>query len=107
MEARMYRSTRIFAVLMPFILMVVLPAASHPVDAETIEKVIFGVSRSDTAQQTLEKLEGVKKVYAGFRDFLEIDTVYYDPDLITVRRMEDALKEAGVYRETLHDIPME
>jgi hypothetical protein len=30
----------------------------------------------------------------------EINTVYYDPTVITVEEMEDALKKAGTYVET-------
>jgi copper chaperone CopZ len=48
----------------------------------------------------LEGLKGVKKVETGFRDFKEINTVYYDPDKITVEEMEEALKKAQTYSGT-------
>jgi copper chaperone CopZ len=49
----------------------------------------------------LEGLKGVKKVEKGFRDFKEINTVYYDPAVITVEEMEEALKKAQTYRGTV------
>jgi hypothetical protein len=43
----------------------------------------------------------VKRVERGFRNSKEIDTVYYDPSLITIEEMEMALKKAGTYLGTL------
>jgi hypothetical protein len=40
-------------------------------------------------------------VEKGFRGFKEINTVYYDPALITIEEMEKALKKAGTYRGTV------
>jgi hypothetical protein len=39
----------------------------------------------------------VKRVEKGFRYFKEINTVYYDPSVITIEEMESALKKAGTY----------
>ena len=50
---------------------------------------------------TLEGLPGVKSVERGFRNAKEIDTVYYDPAVITVEEMEAALKKAGTYPGTV------
>jgi copper chaperone CopZ len=49
----------------------------------------------------LEGLEGVKKVEKGFLNFKEINTVHYDPAIITVEEMEEALKKAETYRGTV------
>lgn len=49
----------------------------------------------------LEGLQGVKKVEKGFRNFKEINTVYYDPAIISIEEMEEALKEAKTYRGTM------
>jgi len=43
----------------------------------------------------------VKKVEKGFRNSKEINTVYYDPNVITIEEMEMALKKAGTYLGTL------
>jgi len=49
----------------------------------------------------LEGLKGIQKVEKGFRGLREINTVYYDPGLISIQQMEKALKQAGTYRGTL------
>lgn len=41
------------------------------------------------------------KVEKGFRYLKEINTVYYDPAVITIREMETALKKAGTYTGTV------
>jgi hypothetical protein len=43
----------------------------------------------------------VQKVEKGFRNFKEINTVYYDPSVITIEEMEMALKKVGTYLGTL------
>ncbi|MBI5076342.1 MAG: hypothetical protein HZB62_14415 [Nitrospirae bacterium] len=52
-------------------------------------------------KEALEGLKGVKRVEKGFRHFKEINTVYYDPAVITIEEMEAALKKAGTYLETV------
>ena len=42
----------------------------------------------------------MKRVEKGFRHFKEINTVYYDPAVITIEEMETALKKAGTYLGT-------
>jgi hypothetical protein len=37
----------------------------------------------------------------GFSGSGEINTVFYDPSLITINEMEKALTEAGTYRGTV------
>jgi hypothetical protein len=46
-------------------------------------------------------LKGVKRVGRGFRNWKEINTVYYDPSLITIEEMEMALKKAGTFLRIL------
>jgi hypothetical protein len=46
----------------------------------------------------LEGLPGISKVTRGWHKFKEINTVEYDPDVITPDAMVDALKRAGTYR---------
>ncbi|MGA3208974.1 MAG: hypothetical protein ABSE05_14290 [Syntrophales bacterium] len=43
----------------------------------------------------------MKRVEKGFRYFKEINTVYYDPAIITIEEMEMALKKAGTYIGTV------
>jgi len=48
----------------------------------------------------LEGLHGVKKVENGFRSWREINTVFFDPEVVTVEMMVEALTRAGTYRGT-------
>jgi hypothetical protein len=48
----------------------------------------------------LEGMQGVKRVEKGFRGFKEINTVWYDSSVITIKIMEAALKNAGTYLGT-------
>jgi hypothetical protein len=43
----------------------------------------------------------VKKIEKGFRNSKEINTVYYDPSVITIEEMENALKKVGTFLGTL------
>jgi len=45
-------------------------------------------------------LQGVTQVDKGFRKFKETNTVIYDPTVITIKEMEEALKRADTYRGT-------
>jgi hypothetical protein len=42
-------------------------------------------------------LKGVLKVASGFKGFREINTVTYDPGLVSPDEMVSALKSAGTY----------
>ena len=65
------------------------------------EKAIFFVKWYDAGKEALDGLKGVQKVEKGFRNFKEINTVYYDPSVITIEEMEMALKKVGTYLGTL------
>jgi hypothetical protein len=64
-------------------------------------KVVFAVHCYDDGAKALQGMPGVIRIEKGFRSFREIDTVYYDPAVITVEKMENTLKQAGTYRETV------
>jgi hypothetical protein len=49
----------------------------------------------------LEGLPGVIQVDRGWHGLRESNTVWYDPDKITINRMEGALKDANTYRGTV------
>jgi len=69
-----------------------------PFSAEASDsKATFTVQWYDVGQDALEGLEGVKKVEKGFRGSKEINTVYYDSEVITIEEMETALKDAGTF----------
>ena len=46
----------------------------------------------------LEGLEGIKKIEKAFKNSQEINRVYYDPALITIEEMKNALRKAKTYR---------
>ena len=46
----------------------------------------------------LDGLPGIKKVTRGWHNFREINTVDYDPEVISPDAMVDALKKAGTFR---------
>ena len=64
-------------------------------------KVIFKVKCYDDGKAALQGLKGVQKIETGFHYIHETDTVYYDPNLITIKDMETALKKAGTYVDTV------
>lgn len=66
-------------------------------------KVVFVVHCYDEGNDALKGLKGIRKVDKGFRHFREINTVYYDPNVITIEEMEKALKSAGTYGETIRE----
>jgi hypothetical protein len=65
-----------------------------------LSRVVFVVSWYDVGEEVLEGLKGVELVNSDYRDFNEINTVWYDPALIDIDEMEDALKAAGTYLGT-------
>jgi hypothetical protein len=66
-------------------------------------KVVFVVHCYDEGSNALMGMKGILKVERGFRNFREINTVYYDPNVITIMEMEKALKSAGTYKETIRE----
>jgi hypothetical protein len=50
--------------------------------------------------EVLEGLKGIKLVKNGFRNSKEINTVWYDPAVIGINEMEQALKDAATYLGT-------
>ena len=52
------------------------------------------------SEDVLEGLKGVERVNSGFNNFTETNTVWYDPAVISIDKMEKALKDAGLYLGT-------
>lgn len=51
-------------------------------------------------EAVLEGLHGVELVNNGFDDSMETNTVWYDPAIIRIEQIEQALKDAGTYLGT-------
>jgi len=61
-------------------------------------RIVFYVAWYDVGKAALEGLPGIKKVSRGFHNFREINTVEYDPALISTDEMISALRKAGTFR---------
>ncbi len=77
-------------------------ASAAAQEADT-SKVVFVVHCYDEGHDALKGLKGIRKVDKGFRNFREINTVYYDPNVVTIEEMEKALKSAGTYKDTIRE----
>ena len=53
------------------------------------------------SEDVLDGLKGVERVYSHFLDSQEANTVWYDPALINIEQMENALKDGGGYLGTV------
>ena len=53
------------------------------------------------SEEVLEGLKGVERVYSHFIGSKEAHTVYYDPALVKIEQIEDALKDGAGYLETV------
>lgn len=65
-------------------------------------KAVFYVSWYDVGEEALEGLKGVTLVNSGFHNFTETNTVWYDPAIINIDEMINALKQAGTYLGTVN-----
>ena len=83
--------------LMIFVFGIVNQALSNP-KTDSQSKVIFYVYWYDVGKSALEGLNGISHITKGFKNFKEINTVFYDPKQITIEDMVEALKTAGTYR---------
>ncbi len=89
-------------ILLMIIALLCIPGSLIFADQKELDsKVTFTVQWYDVGKAALDGLQGVHKVEKGFRGFKEINTVYYDPDLISIKKMKDALKEADTYVGTV------
>lgn len=105
MSVRVSRTTDvagfISAVMLLFLILGNGGAGSGQDKAAAPATVTFGVQCYDVGAGALKDLPGVIRIEKGFRHFREVDKVYYDPSQTTVDRMEEVLKRAGTYRETI------
>ena len=53
------------------------------------------------SEEVLDGLKGVERVYSHFLGSYEANTVWFDPALINIEQMENALKDGGGYLETV------
>ncbi len=71
--------------------------------AQGTGKVIFKVRCYDEGKAALQGMKGIQRIETGFHYLHETDTVYFDPEAVTIEEMETALKKAGTYVGTIHE----
>jgi len=87
----------VFILLTIFVFGIASQAISSP-KTDSQSKATFYVHWYDVGKSALEGLNGISHVTKGFKNFKEINTVFYDPKQITIEDMVKALKAAGTYR---------
>lgn len=65
---------------------------------QELSKIIFYVGWYDVGKSALAGLKGVVKVKSGFLGSREVNTVFYNPNLISREEMIEALKKADTYQ---------
>lgn len=80
--------------IVPFLLMGY--TTSHA-EKSAESKAVFYVKWYGVGKSALEGLKGVKRVENGFLKHKEINRVYYDPGIISIRKMRTALENAGTF----------
>ena len=69
---------------------------------QELSKAVFKVAWFDVSEEVLDGLKGVERVYSHFIGSKEANTVWYDPALIRIEEIEDALKDGGGYLKTVN-----
>jgi hypothetical protein len=54
-------------------------------------------------EEVLEGLKGIELVNSGYHGSMETNAVLYNPALISVGQIEQALKDTGIYLGTLNN----
>ena len=67
-----------------------------------LSKAVFYVAWYDVSEEVLDGLKGVERVSSHWLDSHEANTVWYDPALISIEQIENALKDGGGYLGTVN-----
>jgi len=88
----------VFLILFTVVVFAIANQAFPDPNTDSQSKATFYVHWYDVGKSALEGLKGISHVTKGFKNFKEINTVFYDPKKITIEDMVKALKAAGTYR---------
>ena len=88
----------VILILLTIFLLGIASQALSNSSTDSQSKVTFYVHWYDVGKSALVGLNGISHVTKGFKNFKEINTVFYDPQKITIEDMVKALKDAGTYR---------
>jgi len=100
MDDIFYRTFKTISLSALILIVIGVSYMEAPAKDGSMAKATFYVYWYDVGKAALEGLPGVKKIKNGWRNFKEINTVYYDPAAVTVGEMEAALKKAKTYQGT-------
>lgn len=67
-----------------------------------LTKAVFTVAWFDVSEEVLDGLKGVERVYSHFLGSKEANTVWYDPTLVNIEQIENALKDGAGYLTTVN-----
>jgi hypothetical protein len=76
-----------------------------PVFGQSLRTDTFAVACYDVGRAALQGKEGIVEVNNGWQDRHEVNRVTYDPDRIERQTIENRLRHAGTYIETMNNKP--
>lgn len=85
-------------------MLLALPAALHA-EVPELRTATFAVHCYDVGGAALAELPGVVAVESGWRDGQEVNVVRYDPARVSPARLEEVLRRAGTWVDTLPSAP--
>lgn len=85
-------------------MLLALPAALHT-EVPELRTATFAVHCYDVGGAALAELPGVVAVESGWRDGQEVNVVRYDPARVSPARLEEVLRRAGTWVDTLPSAP--
>jgi len=71
--------------------------------ADNTVKAVFAVRCYDVGAAALEGQPGVLSIDKGWHGSNEVNRVVYDPGKVTLKQIEQRLKESGTYIRTVSD----
>ena len=95
------KSLNLLAILISLLLMASCSYGEVPVGKS---KATFVVHCYTVGEHALGGQPGVISVTPGWSGSREVDRVVFDPEKITVEQMQELLRQAGTYRETIEVI---
>jgi len=76
---------------------------ASPLAAEETRQVTFVVHCYDVGARALEDRPGVIAVKRGWHNFREVDRVKYDPQKVSREQLENWLRDADTYVDTVRE----
>lgn len=87
--------------------LIILMLLATPLQAAELKEAAFSVHCYDVGRDALDGLPGVLSVSREWSWGREINRVRFDPQQISRQQLEDRLKRAGTYKDTLSLKPVD